>query len=153
MVGSCLSVGGAVPSDGGGGIGDCTDEPSPDRFLGMATGMAGESGGEPDLSWMEGRVGDGGRLANELVVGVLGVLDGLGPGSTGRTGKFLNTAASLRVSRDGSFEIAGEVLERAPPLLPALALVAPVGMYGITSHPLASSSSSIEGKCCENSVK
>jgi hypothetical protein len=100
----------------------------------MAIGMAGKCGGEPDLSWMEGRVGDGGRLSNELVVGVLGVFNGLGPGSTGKMGKFPKCTPSLRVSREGSVEIAGEMLERAPTLLPVLALVAPVGMCDVASN-------------------
>jgi hypothetical protein len=119
------------------------DRPSPEGFLGIGIGMAGESGGEVDLSRMEGRVGDAGRLANELVVGVLGVLEGLGPGSTGRVGKFLNKPPSLRLSRAVSLE--GAVDMRGRDWLFVLG-----GMEGTICH---SSSSSIEGKCCENSVK
>lgn len=100
----------------------------------MGIGIAGETGGEDPNKGMGSRAGDPGRLAKELVVGVLGVLDGRGPGSTGRIGKFLNIAPSLRLSRG---------IGRG--------FVPPVGTDGSCKPPI-SSSSSIEGNICENSV-
>jgi hypothetical protein len=85
-----------------------------------------------------GMVGEGGRLAKELVVGVFGVLDGRGPGSTERTGKFLKIVASLRVSR----------VVVATRLLPGSSM----GTEGNCSSS-SSSNSSIEGKVWENSVR
>lgn len=124
------------------GLGECMDRPSPDGFLGIGIGIEGDSGGVDEGMGTEGRVGDAGRLAKELVVGVLGVLDGLGPGSTGRMGKVLNTAPSLRVSRFVSFEIVA-VEGGVRGLGLALGLV---GIGGTSCHPLTSSSSSMEGK-------
>jgi hypothetical protein len=146
VLGRCLSAGGVDKADDGESD-VCIAKPNPDGFLGIGMGMEGGSGGEVDRSRIEGRVGDGGRLTNELVVGVFGVLEGRGPGSTGRTGKLLNKTASRRLSRDLSL---GEVVGCT--LLFVLAL-GPVGTDGIICHPFTSSSSSIEGKCCENSVK
>jgi len=39
--------------------------------------------------------GEAGRLMKELRVGVIGVLDGLGPGSTGSTGNSMGGCNSL----------------------------------------------------------
>lgn len=85
-----------------------------------------------------GMVGEAGRLAKELVVGVLGVLDGRGPGSTERTGKFLKKVASLRVSR----------VVTGARLVPGSS----TGTEGSCCSS-SSSNSSIEGKVWENSVK
>jgi hypothetical protein len=144
---------GVIDRADAGGLGECIDNPSPEGRLGMGMGMAaeGECGGEEGVTGNTrgGRVGDAGRLAKELVVGVLGVLDGLGPGSNGRVGKLLNMPPSLR---DGSFDggVVVMVIEEREPL--ALVLP-PVGTEGTISHPPTSSSSSIDGKVCENSVK
>lgn len=108
------------------------DNPRADGFLGMAIGelvggvVKGTDGGE----------GEAGRLAKELMVGVLGVLDGRGPGSMGSMGKLLNIPPSLRVSR-GTADVLIAV-GRTP--------TAPAGTEG-SCNPLISSSSSIEGKC------
>jgi hypothetical protein len=144
MGGPCFSAVGGVDSAEE-SFGECMDRPRPDGFLGIGIGMVGESGGVEGGIGREGRVGDAGRLANELVVGVLGVLDGLGPGSTGRTGKLLNTSASLRLSRGVSFDVVAGVEVGVGVCV--LVLVLPlVGIGGTICHPPTSSSSSMEGK-------
>jgi len=144
---------GVVDNADVGGLGECIDNPNPEGRLGIGMGIAteGEWGGEEGVTGntMGGRrVGDAGRLAKELEVGVLGVLDGLGPGSNGSVGKFLNTPPSLRL---GSFD-GGEVVVVVVPFVVREAFPS-VDIDGTISHPPTSSSSSIDGKACENSVK
>lgn len=109
-----------------------------DGFLGMGMGMVGDIGVPVASEGKGGIVGEAGRLAKELMVGVLGVLDGRGLGSTERIGKFLIIVASLRVSR-----VVGETR-----LLPGSS----TGTEGSCSSS-SSFNSSIEGKACENSVR
>lgn len=153
------------------GFGECTlvPKPSPDGLRGIGIGIAivGERGGD-DVA--EGRnrppplrVGDGdaGRLgANAFVVGVFGVDEGRGPGSTERVGKERKSWASRRVSRVGvvslSFSFSRPLrllFPLTPTLVPALP---PVCIESTISHPAPpspSSSSSMLGKVCENSVR
>lgn len=108
------------------------DKPKADGFLGMAIGELTEG----DVKGIDGGEGEAGRLANELMVGVLGVLEGRGPGSMGRIGKLLNTPPSLRVSRETAEVLMA--IGRTP--------TPPVGTEG-SCNPVISSSSSIDGKC------
>lgn len=71
-------------------LGECPNpspspRPSADGFLGMGIGIAGDP-----------TTGDAGLLTNEFVFGVMGVLLGLGPGSTGSIGKFNPVALTLK---------------------------------------------------------
>ena len=51
---------------------------------------SGGTSGEPELRMPSGHfTGDAGRLAKWSTAGVMGVLDGRGPSSMGRTGKDL----------------------------------------------------------------
>lgn len=119
------------------GLGECRDpspRPSADGFFAMGILMGEEAVGEDGNGSGPG-AGEPGRLANELLVGVMGVLDGLGPGSADKIGKLLNIPASLLVSRP------------SPPSLP----MPPFVSCPLICSPFSSSSSSMLGKLWLNS--
>jgi len=66
------------------------DEIRGDRDVLLVGGLSGTDGNKGDF------VGDAGRLTKLSMTGVIGVLDGRGPGSTGRTGKALAVIADDR---------------------------------------------------------
>lgn len=149
MEGKSISAG-VSRGDDSDGLGECRPSPSVDGFLGMDSGGEMGYGGE-DVVGEDGAgiatvglIGEPGRLANELVVGVLGVLDGRGPGSTGKIGKFLNIPASRLVSLSCSHSLSLSVRPFS---------LTDDRLRGEVPGTVNSSNSSILGKCCENSVK
>lgn len=107
------------------GVGEGAFGPSPD---GLAFALIGL-----------GREGDPGRLRKALAVGVIGVLDGLGPGSTGSEGNIRGASGEER-SGKGVAEADGSFIRSAAGLM-------------ISFELSISSSSSMEGNVCENSVR
>lgn len=127
-----FSVPGVAGVGTGGSTGDREDMDLRDRPDGLR-GTVGESGD---------RAGDAGRLINVSIVGGIGVLDGRGPRSMGRTGNGFDGTNGGRSARSSR----GVCGPERDPVLPV-----PVGTEG-SSSPSISSISSIDGNACAKSA-